>query len=147
MSPSAPVRAYCEMNVSVASRIVAPLSRMRRTISFGCSGEGWKITLIPAINGSSAPTVRPKQWKVGSGLNTMSVSGLSPICARTCSTFAMTFSWLSTTPFGSPSVPEVNRITPGCLWFSAAPTKVGSIGPAIAESLSPIDSFSRTSSK
>ncbi len=53
--------------------MVAPVVRMRRTISRGCSGVGWNTALMPRNKGISAPTVSPKQWKVGSGLNRMSV--------------------------------------------------------------------------
>ena len=47
--------------------------------------------LTPEIRGRTAPTVRPKQWKVGRGLNTLSVSGDRPISERTCSTLATMF--------------------------------------------------------
>ena len=58
--------------------------------------------------------MRPKQWKVGSGLNrTSSRRSASGTCARIWWTLATMLRWERTTPLGSPSVPEVKRMTAG----------------------------------
>ena len=57
------------------------------------------------------PPVRPKQWKVGKGLN-ITHSGFNSINWAPWRTLATRFHWLSTTPLGVPKLPEVNRITP-----------------------------------
>ena len=68
-SPGSADRAYWFTKVSVASRIEAPESRISVGICLMCSGEGYWNAFIPVRIGNSTPPVRPKQWKVGSGLN------------------------------------------------------------------------------
>ena len=61
---------------------------------------------MPVASISTIPAVRPKLWKSGSAETARSVG---PIGARACSwaTLARRLPWVSTTPFGAPSVPEV----------------------------------------
>ena len=54
--------------------------------------------------------VSPKEWNTGSTLKTLS-SRPKSIRAAACATFASMFVWLKTTPLGTPSDPDVNRIT------------------------------------
>ena len=55
------------------------------------------------------PTVSPNEWNTGSTLNTLSWRPKS-MRAAACAAFASMLRWDSTTPFGVPSEPEVNRI-------------------------------------
>ena len=64
----------------------------------------------PDTSGRISPTVRPNEWNTGSTLNTLS-SRPKSIRAAACAAFASMLRWDSTTPFGVPSEPEVNRIT------------------------------------
>ena len=57
------------MKVSVASRIEALESFTSGGICLMCSGEGYWNAFIPLKIGSITPPVRPKQWKIGRGLN------------------------------------------------------------------------------
>ena len=51
----------------------------------------------------------PKEWNTGSTLNSLSWRPKS-MRAAACAAFASMLRWESTTPFGTPSEPEVNRI-------------------------------------
>ncbi len=65
---------YWLRKVSVANRMVAPVSSTRLGMILVCSGEGCSTDFMPPSSGRSAPAVRPKQWKVGSGLKSTSSS-------------------------------------------------------------------------
>ena len=145
-SPGSAERAYWFTKVSVASRIEAPDSRIRVGICLMCSGDGYWNAFMPVRIGSSTPPVRPKQWKVGSGLN-ITQSGSRSMCASIWRTLLTRFLWLSTTPRGAPKLPEVNRITPGSSWCSFARNRCGNIAAVAAYSLSDRPIFSRRSSR
>ena len=66
----------------------------------------------PETSGSIRPTVSPKEWNTGSTLNTLSCRPKS-MRAAACAALASMLRWDSTTPFGVPSEPEVNRIAAG----------------------------------
>ena len=63
----------------------------------------------PETSGSTTPTVSPNEWNTGSTLKTLSWRPKS-MRAAACAAFASMLRWDSTTPFGTPSEPEVNRI-------------------------------------
>ena len=62
----------------------------------------------PETSGSTRPTVSPNEWNTGSTLNTLSCRPKS-MRAAACEALASMLRWDSTTPFGVPSEPEVNR--------------------------------------
>jgi len=66
------------------------------------------------------PPVSPKEWNTGSALNTLSVFLENFMRAPTWAIFARILACESTTPFGSPSEPEVNKITAGSSGFVSA---------------------------
>ena len=68
----------------------------------------------PESSGSSRPPVSPKLWNTGSALRTMS-RGLKSTTAASWCRFASRLRWLSTTPFGVPSEPDVKSTTAGSL--------------------------------
>ena len=63
----------------------------------------------PETSGSTTPTVSPNEWNTGSTLNTLS-SRPKSIRAAAWAAFASMLRWDSTTPLGTPSEPEVNRM-------------------------------------
>ena len=63
----------------------------------------------PETSGSITPTVSPNEWNTGRTLNTLSWRPKS-MRAAACAALASMLRWESTTPFGMPSEPEVNRI-------------------------------------
>ncbi len=82
---------------------------------------------MPPVSGMIRPAVSPKEWNTGSTLNTLS----SPCAATRVSDWMALASMLrceSTTPFGVPSLPEVNNIAAGsvacrgdaCAWAKQA---------------------------
>ena len=75
-------RAYWFTKVSVASKTAALVSLISGGICLMWSGEGYWNAFMPVSIGSSTPAVRPKQWKVGSGLKNTQ-SGSSGMCAAT----------------------------------------------------------------
>ena len=119
-SPGSPARAYWVMKVSVESRMVAPCSRMRRTISCGCSGVGWQTTFTPAISGSSDPHRQPEAMKGGQGIE-QHVAGVEIDMGAHLRHIGQNIVVDSATPLGSPSVPEVNRIAAGLSGSRPAP--------------------------
>ena len=145
-SSGAATRAYWFTKVSVASRIEACVSLISGGICRVCRGEGYWNAFMPVRIGSSTPPVRPKQWKVGRGLN-ITQSGSSSIWAAICRTLATRFCWLSTTPRGAPKLPEVNRMTPGSVGRVAARKRAGKAPAAAAYSLSANPIVARTSSR
>ena len=63
----------------------------------------------PETSGSTTPTVSPNEWNTGRTLNTLS-SRPKSMRAAACAALASMLRWESTTPFGTPSEPDVNRI-------------------------------------
>ncbi|MNT95320.1 hypothetical protein D3C72_2371750 [compost metagenome] len=55
--------------MSVANRIEACTWGSRSVICLACRGEGYSNAFIPCSSGRMTPPVRPREWKVGSGLN------------------------------------------------------------------------------
>src|SRR5271156_4221617 len=66
----------------------------------------------PDTSGRTSPTVSPKAWNTGRVLNTLSVRPKS-IRAAAWAALHNILRCDSTTPFGVPSEPEVNRIAAG----------------------------------
>ncbi|OIQ63403.1 hypothetical protein GALL_550560 [mine drainage metagenome] len=62
-------RAYWFTKVSVASSMEALVSFRSGGMILVCRGDGYSNAFMPVRIGSSTPPVRPKQWKVGRGLN------------------------------------------------------------------------------
>ena len=145
-SPGSAARAYWFTKVSVASRIEALESLIRGGICLVWSGEGYWKAFIPVRIGSSTPPVRPKQWKIGSGLN-ITQSGSRSIWVAICRTLATRLACDRTTPRGAPKLPEVKRMTPGSDGLLAARNCLGRKPPAAANSLSAVPTCSRTSSR
>ena len=56
------------------------------------------------------PPMKPNEWNAGSAMNSRS-SRPKSMRASACATFDRTLRCESTTPFGTPSVPEVNKMT------------------------------------
>src|SRR3546814_10222173 len=79
----------------------------------------------PENSGSSMPPVMPKEWNTGSALSTLSV-GLKSMRAASWRQLARRLSWLSTTPLGSPSEPEVNSTRAGALGSRPLPAQARS---------------------
>ena len=100
-------------------------------MSFTCSGEGYWNAFMPVRIGSRTPPVRPKQWKIGSGLKNTQ-PGSSSMWAAICSTLASRLAWVSTTPRGAPKLPEVNSMTPGSSGLVAARKRRGASEAASA---------------
>ncbi len=66
------------------------------------------------------PPVSPNEWNIGIALNTRS-AGLKSTTAATWAMLARMLRWLSTTPLGEPSEPEVNSTTAAESAGTAAP--------------------------
>ena len=86
---------------------------MRRTISRGCSGVGWQTTFTPAISGSSDAHRQAEAMKDGQGIEQDIAVVKIDMGAHLGDIGQQIVRWLSATPLGSPSVPEVNRIAAG----------------------------------
>ena len=95
------------------------------------------------MSGSTVPAVRPNEWNTGSTLNSLSWRPKS-MRAAACAAFASMLRWDSTTPFGVPSEPEVNRITAGSSGLRAT---IARLKPARPRSLSSVPTVARTSSR
>jgi len=107
-------------------------------ILFTSGSEG-----TPDTTGSTSPTVSPNEWNSGSTLNTLSARPKS-MRASACAALASMLRFDSTTPFGVPSEPEVNRIAAGSSGLRATSGRFHSRSP---RSLSAKVTFSRTSSR
>ncbi len=84
---------------------------------------------------------------MGSGLSTLS-RGVKSITAAICVMLARIASWLSTTPLGRASEPDVNTTTAGPLLRPGVITRRGlRSARIISQSLSPSVSWERMSSK
>ena len=103
-------------------------------------------------SGSIKPTVRPKEWNTGSTLNTLS-SRPKSMRAAACAALASMLRCDSTTPFGAPSEPEVNRIAAGSSALRATSGRAGTqqaaqlVGEGDAWRGCPRDRRSRTFSR
>ncbi len=67
---------------------------------------------MPDSIGKTMPAVSPNEWNTGRALNTTS-EPVKSTRAASWLTFERMLRWLSTTPLGAPSVPEVNSTTAG----------------------------------
>ena len=97
----------------------------------------------PKTSGSMTPTVSPKEWTTGRILNTLS-SRPKSMRAAACAAFASILRWESTTPFGTPSDPDVNKIAAQSSGFRSTSGLFALIRP---RSLSPSVMPARMSSR
>ena len=73
-------------------------------------GSATLTILIPSQSGNKVVTVKPKEWKIGNEFKiTSSLWKLSN--SLTCLMLVSKFLWLMSMPFGSPSLPLLNKIT------------------------------------
>ena len=95
--------------VGTPSRIVVPVSVMKRSVS-----SGWKrstiATAAPAASVARSPVERPSTCENGAAPSTTS-SGPSSSARRAFSAAARMLPCVRTAPFERPDVPEVKRIT------------------------------------
>ena len=72
------------------------------------NGLGTLTTLHPRIIGYHMVTVNPKEWKIGRQAIIVAVSGRTQ-SEEICQQLDKILRWVSTTPFGSPELPLVNK--------------------------------------
>src|SRR5215204_3477333 len=67
---------------------------------------------MPLRSPTRSPAIRPKEWNTGSGLNSTSAGASAPVAwPAIWRALATRLAFESTTAFGTPSEPEVKRIT------------------------------------
>ncbi len=73
----------------------------------------------PETSGSTVPTVRPKEWNIGSDVEHEVLAAEIDDAPCACAALVRMLRWERTTPFGTPSDPDVNRITAQSSGFRA----------------------------